>query len=77
MLEHTDTIKLPTWALCAIAYGDMDGLTDHEENEIRTFLDTHPHAIFQIREEVYFTPNPEFGEPCDVVDCEIFEPVLQ
>jgi len=81
MKFDTYEYKIPVWAICPLVYGDMTGLSDEDEGNVKQFFkDVHKlantrawHISFpeNIDESKYFSSSPEFGLACDVVDTEI------
>ena len=71
MKETTYEYKLPTWAICAIEYGEVDSLNDADEAAIDAFLMSLPegNGCFSYSDDVYFSYNNDIdGLGCDVVD---------
>lgn len=64
--------SIPTWAICALEYGDYSGLNDEDIKNIESFLDGLPElgGTFTYNDEKYFSNSPAFGLPCDCVDVE-------
>lgn len=64
--------RVPCWALCCIVNGVIDGLTDEEIQMINGWLNASDYEIVSPVEdsEKYFSTDPAFGLPCDVVDCD-------
>ena len=64
--------QFPSHALCALFYGDFDGLEEEDIKHIEKFMKDNEHIdVFDDKEpdqEPYFAPYPEFGLACDVVD---------
>ena len=64
--------QFPSYALCALFYGDFSGLEDDDIKHIEKFMKDNEHIdVFDDKEpdqEPYFTPYPEFGLACNVVD---------
>lgn len=79
--ELLDTYKIPTYAICALEYGDYSGLKDKDIANIEEFtamlgqqcpfgylLDWDKKTL----ESPYFTSAPAFGLPMDVTDCKVY-----
>lgn len=70
----TDRFLVPTWALCYLINGDLDGLEFGEKEMIDDWQQRNGILdVFcpdDIDSEKYFTPCPPFGIACDVVECE-------
>jgi len=70
-----EILEVPEWALCYIVYGDSGDLTDEDILQIKAWQKTHrfiePVTDLETGEqqEAYFSRYPEFGEPCNVVEC--------
>jgi hypothetical protein len=64
--------QFPSYALCALFNGDFSGLEEKDIKHIEKFMKDNEHIdVFDDKEpdqEPYFTPYPEFGLACDVVD---------
>ena len=83
MKFDTYTAKIPTWALCYLINGDeiVSG-TDEQNREDTALIENwlrvngfDGYTIFSpINDESYFSASPEFGLPCDVIECEIHIP---
>ena len=77
--EYTE-LKVPSYALSYLVNADASGLEDEDikatDNYMRQYYEEAEkaggHVIFSPSdEEPYFTHTPEFGLPCDVVDCTV------
>lgn len=74
-------LKVPSYALPYLVNGDDSGITPEDKHNIDLWykdyegrLQEGESLIFAVEDneqEQYFTWNPEFGLPCDVVDCTI------
>ena len=75
-IEHIDTVKLPTYALCYLVNGDSSGLEDDDIDAIDRWYNSYGKELqleaVDKESEPYFTHSPEFGLACDVVDYEIW-----
>ena len=77
-LNHFDTVTLPQWAVCALAYGDESGLTDTESDMLAEWLEEMQDAAdnrpltFDFGEESFFSNSPEFGLATDCIELNIF-----
>jgi hypothetical protein len=64
--------QFPAYALCALFNGDLDGLDDDDIANLERFLDQNKNIdAWEDKDpdsEPYFTPYPEFGLACNVVD---------
>lgn len=74
-MENCETFRLeiPTWSLCYIINGDAEGLESDEIEMIDNFLKVNKVGIVSPDSdfEEYFSWRPFFGEPCEVVDCDV------
>jgi hypothetical protein len=79
--ELFNTYKIPTYAICALEYGDYSDLEDKDIENIEKFKGTLNKAcplgyILDWDQETlnspYFTSVPEFGLPMDVTDCKVY-----
>jgi len=73
MLIHTDTIKIPTYAICYLEYGDCSALEHGDIQAIDFFLERYNSPVFEYGEEKYFSHNPAFGLGMTCVECKVFE----
>lgn len=74
-IEHIDTIDLPTWAAAYIFNGDASGLSDNEIELVDTFeaqYDVSTITYELVEADPSFTYYPEFGLPCDCIECEVW-----
>jgi hypothetical protein len=64
--------QFPSYALCALFNGDLDGLDDNDIANFERFMEQNKNIdVWEDKEpdqEPYFTPYPEFGLACNVVD---------
>ena len=75
-IKHKFDYTFPSYAICALLYGDTSGMEDEEEKAFDAFLEREKGIdVWQIKEdedgnycEPYFSSDPEFGFPCDCVD---------
>ena len=69
-IEHEFEYTFPSYAICALMYGDTSGMDNDDEKAFNAFLEREKGIdVWQIKEdEPYFSSNPEFGLPCDCVD---------
>lgn len=78
-LTFTDYYQIPTWAICALVYGDDSGLSKEDIQDIENFLKSEHLEDYSldvpedIDSEKYFTSYPAFGLASDVVDCRFFK----
>jgi hypothetical protein len=73
-IENWDSYTIPTWAVCAIEYGDTDELSAEEADLIEEWLDTLPegHIIYGWDfDNEFFSWHPEFGLATTCVECEV------
>lgn len=76
-IEHIDSIKLPTWALCYIVNNDSSGISDEDQEQVdewikETFPD-HIGLIFDQSEEgEFFTHSPPFGLACNCIQADVY-----
>lgn len=74
-MENCETFrfKIPAWSLCYIINGDAIGLEKEEIEMINNFLKVNNVEIVSPVDdfEEYFSWHPEFGEPGEVVDCDV------
>jgi len=69
-----EDLNLPSWAVCAIEYGDLSGLEAGEDQEILNWMESFElqpgqSLVFSYGEESFFSSSPEFGLPGDCIDC--------
>ncbi len=70
----TDRYSVPTWALCYLINGDIEGLEFGEKEMIDDWKQRN--GVLDVfcpddaDSESYFTYYPPFGLACDVVECE-------
>jgi hypothetical protein len=72
---------IPSYALSYLVNGDASGLTDEDKNIIDKWLtgwlwrvdevDNGSLIISPTGEDAHFAHYPEFGLPCDCVECDI------
>tara|TARA_R100000353_G_scaffold134219_1_gene95204 strand:+ start:269 stop:547 length:279 start_codon:yes stop_codon:yes gene_type:complete len=71
-IKDTYEYQFPTYALCALFYGDYDGLEKEDIANFESFQERTKHIdVFDDKEpdqEPYFCSNPEFGLACNVID---------
>jgi len=64
--------QFPSYALCALFNGDLDGLDDDDIELFNRFMEQNKNIdVWDDKEpdqEPYFTHYPEFGLACNVVD---------
>ena len=64
--------QFPTYALCALFNGDLEGLEDDDIANFNRFMKQNKNIdVWDDKEpdsEPYFCRYPEFGLACDVVD---------
>lgn len=74
------TVKMPSYALSYLVNGDSSALNEEDiaiidrwYNKLQARADLFQCVVIIAPgdEEPYFTATPEFGLPCDVVDCTI------
>jgi len=58
-VQLIETCTIAEYFVCSIAYGDMSGLDDEEENQVNDWLDNYPYCMF------------EYGEVVEFAKCEI------
>lgn len=74
--------QIPSYAVCAIEYGDYSGVDEEDIDNIKKFLD----MVYQMcpkgctfdwdketLDSPYFCSRPEFGLACDVVELKIYK----
>lgn len=78
-IKFTEYYQIPTWAICALVYGDESGLTKEDIEDIENFLESEHLEDYSLEvpdnidEEKYFSSFPAFGLAADVVDCRFFK----
>ena len=76
MLTEIDTVKIPTWAIPFIEYGESDDLTCQEENLVLDFLASfgdYDYLTFDYGQEEYFSHNNDIdGLGGTVVDAVVY-----
>ena len=64
--------QFPSYALCALFNGDLDGLDDDDIANFNRFMEQNKNIdVWDDKEpdsEPYFCTSPEFGLACNVVD---------
>ncbi len=64
--------QFPSYALCALFNGDLDGLDDDDIENFNRFIEQNKNIdVWDDKDpdsEPYFCTSPEFGLACDVVD---------
>lgn len=64
--------QFPSYALCALCYGDFDGLEYDEIELFDRFMEQNKNVdVWDDKnpdQEPYFCTSPEFGLACNVVD---------
>ncbi len=64
--------QFPAYALCALLYGDLDGLDDKDIELFNRFKEQNKNInVWEDKDpdqEPYFCKYPEFGLACNVVD---------
>ena len=77
--EHFDTINIPSWSLSYLINSDASGLEDSEIELIDEWIDSldYHSLVFDIVGDdeyldPFFTSHPEFGLPCDCVECNLY-----
>lgn len=79
MLEKLHTLTVPEWAVCAIEYGDISGLTDDEIGLVERFVDAEltGHDWEWGAETGFARENDLGGLACDVVEIHILHEVTR
>jgi hypothetical protein len=68
----TFSCKIPSWALSYLINNDSSGLEPNEIDLIHAWEMSWDGPIWiSPSTNTYFSNTPEFGLPCDVVECEI------
>lgn len=77
-LELIGTFAIPTFAVCAIEYGDFSGVNDEDQKEIEDFLSSNfPKGFIADWKEIenpYFCTFPSFGMATDCIDVDFYLP---
>ena len=61
--------QFPSYALCALFNGDLDGLDDDDISNFNRFMEQNKNIdVFDWDNEPYFCNYPEFGLATNVVD---------
>ena len=75
----TKTIeKIPAWSMCYLFYGDTDGITEEEIQEVEKWCKDIKMIYLSLREDEdgfadpYFSTCPAFGLPATVYSCDVF-----
>ena len=75
-MTFAGTFQIPTYAISYIKYGDASGLDDLDVELIDGFIDSNFPKGFVVDwhgiDAPYFSSNPEFGLPMDVVDADSY-----
>ena len=73
-MKQYDTVNFPSYALSALLNDDYSGLEETDIKELEEWEDSlPPSCVFEVKEEIFFTPSPCFGLPCDCVELSILE----
>ena len=75
IMELTDKVDMPTYALSYLINGDLSGITEDDVKNIDEFVSMYNEPIFDVADEVYFSKSPAFGLPTTCVECLISENV--
>lgn len=71
-IKNTYDYQFPSYALCALFNGDLDGLDDDDIELFNRFMEQNKNIdVWDDKEpnqDPYFTHYPEFGLACNVVD---------
>lgn len=80
-MKKNGTYAIPTYAVCAIEYGDYSGVDVMDEKNIKEFLEIEFPKGYVVdwhcnepKGEPYFCTYPAFGLACDVIDADFYEP---
>jgi len=71
-LELLETATVGQHFASPIEYGDMTGLTDHEEAQVNRWLSAYPNATFKWGEESEFARCEITGLMSNCVEVEIY-----
>lgn len=75
-MTFAGTFQIPTYSISYIEYGDASGLDDLDVELIDGFIDSNFPKDFVVDwhgiDAPYFSSNPEFGLPMDVVDADFY-----
>jgi hypothetical protein len=64
--------KIPAWALNYLINADTDGLSSKDLNLVRNWeMSWGCNISISTSDETYFSNSPEFGLPCEVMDCDV------
>jgi hypothetical protein len=64
--------QIPTWALNYLINADTYGLSSEDLNLVRNWEMSWGCSIsISTSDETYFSNSPEFGLPCEVMDCNV------
>lgn len=71
-------VKFPAWALSYVVNGDASGIEPEDKKQVDNYMRQyegrgHVEVCLPAEDnwESHFSWSPEFGLPCDVVDCTI------
>jgi hypothetical protein len=64
--------KIPIWALNYLINADTDGLSSEDLNLVRNWeMSWGCNISISTSDKTYFSNSPEFGLPCEVMDCDV------
>lgn len=68
-MERVEEIEdFPEWAITYAMYGDKDGLTDEEVEEIDKWMaDNNLGSLVDVGDDTRFAPHPAFGLACNAM----------
>ncbi len=75
-MKYIDRYKIPTYAVCAVEYGDFSGLEEEDIKNVKEFLrkEFPKGFVTDYQNESYFSTVPAFGKACEVIDVDFYEP---
>lgn len=88
-MEVWDNYNIPSYAVCLLYYGEVDGLEDEDINAFNewqeritknieeSYQDTPISISFDVGDDVGFCINPAFGLPTMCTECKIYVVIKQ
>lgn len=73
-MRMINTIEnFPSWSICALEYGDFEGLENEEIKQVNRFAEKYAGAYFEYSSDSHFSNSPEFGLACDCVILTVYK----
>jgi len=83
MTADWGVVSMPEWAVCYLEYGDTGDLSEEDlrladewrdridKQAVEAYGETAIVSFSYGNNDGYFTSSPEFGLPCNCVDCRL------